>query len=361
MGTILVRRRKHGGDAYMATIILKRDRKIVHRETRTFETHRRAKDWIRDREAELAKPGAMEAAGDRSATLGDAIDKYTEDSRKKIGRTKEQVLATIRSHPIAAKRCDKLLSGDIVEYAKELLADRQPQTVANYMSHLQAVFVVAHPAWGIPLDLAQMKAAHVVMRRLGITSKSKHRERRPTLDELEKVMRHFETRSIRSPKAAPMTRIIAFSIFATRRQEEITQIRWADLDEQHSRILVRDMKHPGEKIGNDTWCDLTPEALAIIKATPKTHAEIFPYGTDAISSSFTRACQLLGIEDLHFHDLRHDGISRLFELGWNIPHVATVSGHRSWQSLKRYTHIRQTGDKYAGWKWLDAVTKKPGH
>jgi integrase len=55
---------------------------------------------------------------------------------------------------------------------------------------------------------------------------------------------------------------------------------------------------------------------------------------------------------LHFHDLRHEGISRLFEMGRSIPQVAAVSGHRSWQSLQRYSHIRQTGDKYAGWKWL---------
>lgn len=68
-----------------------------------------------------------------------------------------------------------------------------------------------------------------------------------------------------------------------------------------------------------------------------------------------RACYLLGIEDLHFHDLRHEGVSRLFELGWTIPHAASVSGHRSWQSLKRYTHIRQRGDKYAGWKWVAMV------
>ncbi|TIN81271.1 tyrosine-type recombinase/integrase, partial [Mesorhizobium sp.] len=58
-----------------------------------------------------------------------------------------------------------------------------------------------------------------------------------------------------------------------------------------------------------------------------------------------------------FHDLRHEGISRLFELGWNIPHVAAVSGHRSWTNLKRYTHIRQRADKYAGWEWLEIVTK----
>jgi integrase len=59
---------------------------------------------------------------------------------------------------------------------------------------------------------------------------------------------------------------------------------------------------------------------------------------------------------LHFHDLRHEGISRLFEIGRTIPQAASVSGHRSWSSLQRYTHIRQTGDKYAGWKWMPTVT-----
>ena len=121
--------------------------------------------------------------------------------------------------------------------------------------------------------------------------------------------------------------------------------------------MVRDMKNPGEKAGNDVWCDLPPEALRIVKAMPRCAGAIFPFGPDAISAAFTRAGKLLEISDLHFHDLRHDGVSRLFELGWNIPHVAAVSGHRSWQSLKRYTHLRQTGDKYAGWPWLDRLSR----
>lgn len=115
------------------------------------------------------------------------------------------------------------------------------------------------------------------------------------------------------------------------------------------------MKHPGQKVGNDVWCDIPAEAMAIIKTMPRTHDEIFPFSTDAISASFTRACQFLEIEDLHFHDLRHEGISRLFEMGATIPQAATVSGHRSWQSLQRYSHLRQTGDKWAGWKWLKKV------
>jgi integrase len=110
------------------------------------------------------------------------------------------------------------------------------------------------------------------------------------------------------------------------------------------------MKNPGEKIGNDVWCDLPQEALEVVLSMPQKKEMIFPCNSDSIGAAFTRACIILGIEDLHFHDLRHDGVSRLFEMGWSIPHTAAVSGHRSWTSLKRYTHLRQKGDKYKDWK-----------
>lgn len=87
------------------------------------------------------------------------------------------------------------------------------------------------------------------------------------------------------------------------------------------------------------------------------HEHGFPANGDAISAAFTRACKMLGIKDLHFHDLRHEGISRLFEMAQTIPQVASVSGHRSWQSLKRYTHMEEVGDKWANWKWLDVVCR----
>jgi integrase len=156
------------------------------------------------------------------------------------------------------------------------------------------------------------------------------------------------------PLSIPMQKICTFALFSTRRQEEITRIAWNDLD--LDRILVRDMKHPGDKEGNHVLCELPPEALAIIKTMPRVAPQIFPYSTDAIGAAFTRACQFLQIEDLHFHDLRHEGISRLFEMGKTIHQVAAVSGHRCWSSLKHYTHLRQTGDKYAGWKRLDVVS-----
>jgi integrase len=354
MGTINERRRRDGTIAYSAQILLTREGEIVHRESRTFNDRAMAQGWLNRRETELEKPGGIEAAKIGKETLGDAIDKYIATSRKEIGRTKTQVLETLKGLNIANKRCRDIASQDIVELAELLSEDRQPQTVANYLSHLQSVFAIAKPAWGFELDPQAMAGAIKVTRRLGLTSKSKQRDRRPTLVELDQLMEHFGQVRANRPKTAPMQKIVVFALFSTRRQEEITRIVWKD--HEHGRVLVRDMKHPGDKLGNDTWCDLVPEAERVIKSMPKVAAEIFPFTTDAISAAFTRACQMLGIEDLHFHDLRHEGISRLFEMGWNIPHVASVSGHRSWQSLKRYTHLRHTGDKYANRKWLKKVT-----
>jgi integrase len=334
-----------------------REGETVFRQSKTFDRKPAAAAWIKKREAELAKPGGLTKArvGKSSPTLADAIDRYTAESLRQAGRTKLQVLRTIKQHDIASLRCGEIASQDIIAFAQTIGKKAKPQTTANYLAHLGAVFAIAKPAWGFDLDPQAMSDAAKVAKRLGLTSKSRERNRRPTLPELDALMKHFGVAKRRRPDSNPMQLITAFAIFSTRRLEEITRIQWADLDEANSRVVVRDMKNPGEKLGNDVACDLPAEAMRVIRVMPRSDGAIFPFGADAISAAFTRACKVLEIVDLHFHDLRHDGVSRLFELGLNIPHVAAVSGHRSWASLKRYTHLRQAGDKYAGWPWLDVL------
>ena len=352
MATITARRRNDGTVSYTAQIRIKRGGRLVFSQAQTFERETAAKAWVKKKEAELAKPGWVEKTRVRGNTLGNAIDRYLQDTRKAIGKTKAQVLDALRVDPISRLECIEVRSEDIVELARRLGETRKAQTVQNYISHLAAIFAVARPAWGMELDPIIMKDAATAARRLGLLSKSRERDRRPSLAELERLMAHFQDRHIRG-RSLPMHKVVAFAIFSTRRQSEIVSIRWKDLEP--GRILVRDMNHPGEKIGNDNWCDFTPEAEAIIATMPKTHLEIFPYSTDAVTASFTRACKLLGIEDLHFHDLRHEGASRLFELGRTIPQVATVTGHRSWSSLQRYSHLRHSGDRLKSCAWRPAV------
>jgi integrase len=264
--------------------------------------------------------------------------------------TKAQVLKTIKNSELGETKCSHVSSQILVSFARDLTRSVEPQTCANYFSHLSNIFTVARPAWGYPLSRAVFDDALTVLRKLGLIKKSSERNRRPTLAELDRLMEHFGRVRDYRPSSIPMQKIVAFTLFSTRRQEEITLLRWDNLDVD--RILVRDMKHPGDKKGNDVWCELPVEALAVVHSMPRVAPEIFPYSTDAISAAFTRACRFLGIEDLRFHDLRHEGISRLFESGRTIPQVAAVSGHRSWSSLKRYTHIRHSKDKYENWPWL---------
>jgi len=353
MGTIIGRTRKDGSKAFTAQIVIKKNGKIVHREAETFDRKQAANAWVVKREAELKRPGGLEQKED--PTLSAVIDRYIAESKNAVLGTKAQVLKTIKSSDLGDVKCSELTSNALVSFARELTKNVEPQTCGNYFSHLSNIFTVARPAWGYPLIRQEFDDAVTVLKKLGLIRKGLERNRRPTLEELNRLMEHFGRIRDHRPASVPMQKIVAFALFSTRRQEEITLLRWDDLD--GDRILVRDMKHPGDKIGNNVYCELPPEALAILQSMPREGERIFPFSTDAISTAFTRACKCLEIQDLHFHDLRHEGISRLFEIGKTIPQAAAVSGHRSWTSLKRYTHIRQSGDKYADWKWARRETE----
>lgn len=105
-----------------------------------------------------------------------------------------------------------------------------------------------------------------------------------------------------------------FALFSARRISEICSLRWEDLQEARSRILVREMKHQRKKATNHRWCDLTPEALAIIQSMPRSGDRIFPFDAKSAGTAFQLHRDKAGVKGLRFHDLRHEAISRLFEM-----------------------------------------------
>ena len=144
-----------------------------------------------------------------------------------------------------------------------------------------------------------------------------------------------------------MGRIVRFAIASAMRQEEICRIRWSDVDVDNHMVLVRDRKDPREKDGNDQPVPLLSltgfNALRLVRVQRRYRPGgdlIFPYNPRSVGTAFRRACKQLKIKNLHFHDLRHEATSRLFEAGLRIEQVALVTGHRDWKMLKRYTHLR---------------------
>ncbi|ABN77133.1 tyrosine-type recombinase/integrase [Cereibacter sphaeroides] len=360
MATIVERARKDGTKSYLAQIIR---RKHGFAESRTFPTRKTAEAWAKMRERELdaqiGAGGVPTTRAEVTTTLGDLIDRFLADSAKPMGKTQRNCLKVIRTeYEVANKRLDQLTSKDLVEMTKEIgnrPTVRSKSTPLNYLAHLSKLFAVARPAYGYPLDKSVHDDALKACKALGYTGQSGKRDRRPTVGEINRLMVHFDTMQ---GNTIQMAKLVPFAIFSARRLDEICRITWTDYEPEHKRVMVRDMKHPGNKQGNDQFVDLPDPCCAIIDSMDKVDARIFPFNSASVSTAWAKACKMLEIENLKFHDLRHEGASRLFEMGWTIPQAASVTGHRAWATLQRYSHLRQTGDKWRDWEWIPKVTMK---
>lgn len=355
MGTIVTRTNKKGQERHTAQIRIHKGG-LKHTESKTFAKHKDAERWIARREHELEQPGALRKAVVAGVKVGDLIQRYIDEFvvPGNYGRSKLFDLQKLLKADIAELPADALQSLDYVQHIRQRLGQGvKPQTANNDLVWLRVVMKTARPAWGIDVDLQAIDDATELCRKHKLIQRPQRRDRRPTLDELNKLLDHFQGRDGRAE--IPMVDITLFALFSSRREDEITRLLWSDLDAENKRILVRDMKDPKGSEGNHQVLELTPEALAIIQRQPIVQEEdrIFPYNAKSISAAFTRACKFLEIEGLVFHLLRHECISWLFEMHWQIQHVALISGHKSWATLQRYTHLRgsEKRDKYDGWKW----------
>ena len=95
------------------------------------------------------------------------------------------------------------------------------------------------------------------------------------------------------------------------------------------------------KNGDDRTIPLSTPTFAVLHSLPRDMAgHVFPLSESAVEQSWRRARKRAAIEDLHFHDLRHGATSRLIEKGLNPMQVAAITGYKTWQMLKLYTHLR---------------------
>jgi integrase len=131
--------------------------------------------------------------------------------------------------------------------------------------------------------------------------------------------------------------VLRFAIETGMRRSELLRVEWRDLDEASRTLRIRMAKN-----GHPRTIALSAAALAALAGVQRheDEARIFPMSANALRLAWERLKRRAGIEDLRFHDLRHEAISRLFEKGLNVPEVAVMSGHRDPRMLFRYTHPR---------------------
>lgn len=131
------------------------------------------------------------------------------------------------------------------------------------------------------------------------------------------------------------------------RQEEICKIHWDDVNLETKVVTVRDRKDPRRKDGNhqkvpllnitgyDAWHLLLEQKLLT-----GGRGRVLPYNSKSVGTAFRRGRKPLGIDDLRFHNLRHEATSRLFEAGLPLERVAMVTGHKDWKMLRPNTNLK---------------------
>lgn len=326
MSSTRKRTKANGEIVYDCTVTL-RINGILHRETKTFAKQKIAKDWGLRRELELQNESVYKTRAFLS--VGDVIQKYI-DEFKPEGRSKVFDLTKLLKRDIAKFNVHKLTAKDLIAHIRERNKECLPQTAQNDLIWLNTVIATMRGVIDLDTDLSIFESAREVLRREGLIAKSTQRERRPTPHELWQLSRHFS--------GSYMLQIMWFAIYSARRQNEIVKLRWEDLNETDRTIWVRDLKDPRKK-GIKKKSKLPRSAFKIIQKQSRIGTVIFPHNERTISANFTRACKLLEIEDLHFHDLRHHATSCLFEKGLSIQQVQLVTLHSSWQTLQRYCNM----------------------
>lgn len=359
MGTIAQRKTKDGTPRYRAVIRIDRDGYPPFSQSKTFSKRALATAWIKKREAEIeANPDIMLNREAKSMRLQDVIIKYIDELGDQFGRTHIKSLLLISRLPIAAKQIGTLRREDYTAFADGRLSGKYegltpitPATLNGDMIGLRSVLKQAKLAWGLNVNLAEFEDAMLGLKHSRKVGASKQRNRTPTSDELQKLTTYFYTRFSRHKSYYPMHLIIWLAIYTARRQDELTRLRLSDYNGEW--WLVRDAKSPQGSIGNHINTKVTDKAVGVINAllddkirdTLKAGNKLWdselllPLSGKTISTRFTHACKMLGIDDLHFHDLRHEAATRLSEQGLTVPQMQQVTGHESWSSLQRYVSV----------------------
>ncbi|MCP9761025.1 site-specific integrase [Aquitalea sp. S1-19] len=153
------------------------------------------------------------------------------------------------------------------------------------------------------------------------------RERRFEGDELQRILDETDSEILQA--------ILQLAIETGMRRGELCALHWQDY-----KPAIPALKIQMSKNGSSRVVPLSPRAVELLEALPRSGELIFDVEPDSITRAFRRACDRLGIEDLRFHDTRHEATSQLFEDGLEVMEVASITGHKTLSMLMRYTHLR---------------------
>ncbi|MEH2533471.1 integrase [Bradyrhizobium sp. AZCC 1588] len=233
----------------------------------------------------------------------------------------------------------------LIEFGRKRAAQGAgPATLAIDLSFIRTILLHAASVHGIEVSVESVRLARAALKHLDLVGKSNERDRRPTQDELNRLIEYAECNPL---QFIPLGRIIRFAIATAMRQAEICRIEWTDVDMTKRTVTIRDRKDPRRKDGNHQIVSLLNstgyDAWQIIleqRIVTRSIGRVFPHHSKSVGAAFHRSCNAIDLDDLCFHNVRHEGTNLLFEAGFSIQQVAMVTGHKDWRMLRRYTTLK---------------------
>ncbi len=316
---------------------------------KTFRLKRDAEDWARRTEDEMVRGLYIHRAPSEKLVLSEALDRYLKEVtvRKAAGtRAGDKTVAKVLKSKLGRYALIAMTPDLVAGYRDGRLATVSQRTgrlitantVRVELALLSHLFNVAIREWQIGLitnPVAQIEKPNP----------GSGRKRRLNWKEYMRLMR--ECRCYANPM---LYQIVRVALYTGMRRGEILGLRRQDVD------LARRVVHLTQtKNGEPRTVPLSPRAARVLRQALDN--PVRPLGTDLIfwgepgrkgdrrryvyEPAWQRAVKRAKLEDFHFHDLRHEFVSRLIEFSdLSDVQVATIIGHKTMDMVLRYAHLR---------------------
>lgn len=337
------------------------------RQSKTFTTKAEAEAWAAMIESEMNRGVWLDRSEAENTTLLELLGRYEREIvPAKRGAVQEaSVLAAWRESPLAVRIVATLRGADIATQRDEWLEILAPATVLRRLAVLSHVFNTARKEWGMeslanPVELVRKPSPNNARTRRVTAAPSLDGRRGGRVpDELARVL-------VAADASPVLPAAITLAVETAMRRSEIAALRWEHID------LQRQTAHlPETKNGSARDVPLSRAAADVLAARlpksdkprrkrsvpPGLRGRVFHVRSDAITRAFDRAVRRARIayerecgergqapdpsflQDLRFHDLRHEATSRLASR-FQIHELAKITGHRDTRMLLRYYHPR---------------------
>ena len=314
-------------------------RKGYPTQSKSFKKRLDAEAWAREVEAEMDRGVFVSRVEAENTMFSEALDRFDREKNPKRVQQYISLVGILKRSFLARRSLAQIKGKDIALYRDQRLKEVSAQTVIHELNLISRLYNTAIKEWGLGgliNPVSQIRKPKL----------PRARDRRLLPGELDRILSASD-----SPVLSDLVR---FAVETAMRRGELAGMTWDMVD-----LRKRTVTLPETKNGEKRVVPLSTEAVRVLSGLARRiDGEVWGMEPDSITQAFLRALSRARkayekeceekkekpdpafLVDLTFHDLRHEATSRFFERGLNPMQVAAITGHKTLQMLKRYTHLK---------------------